>query len=89
MGSRGDCFDNAMAESFFATLECELLDKEKFQTRDQARAKVFDFIETYYNTQRRHSSLSVPGHGMQSPAGFERRWFLAQEADLLRNEYDS
>lgn len=81
MGSRGDCFDNAMAESFFATLECELLDKEKFQTRDEARAKVFDFIEAYYNTQRRHSSLRVPGLGMHSPAGFERRWFLAQDLD--------
>lgn len=58
MGSRGDCFDNAMAESFFATLECELLDKYRFQTRDQARAAVFDFIEGYYNTYRRHSELT-------------------------------
>ena len=85
MGSRGDCFDNAMAESFFATLECELLDKEKFQTRDQARAKVFDFIEAFYNTQRRHTSLSLPGLGMQSPAGFERQWFLVQKTEAVTN----
>ncbi len=89
MGSRGDCFDNAMAESFFATLECELLDQQSFRTRDQARTAVFDFIEAWYNTDRRHSALSVPGHGMQSPAGYERRWLQAQEADPLRNEYDS
>jgi putative transposase len=80
MGSRGDCFDNAMAESFFATLETELLDKYKFRTRETARLAVFDFIEAYYNTERRHSSLALPGLGMHSPAGFERRWFLAQGA---------
>lgn len=81
MGSRGDCFDNAMAESFFATLECELLDKQIFRTRDEARTAVFDFIEAWYNTDRRHSALSVPGHGMHSPAEFERRWFLAQATE--------
>ena len=81
MGSRGDCFDNAMAESFFATLECELLDKQIFRTRDEARRTVFDFIEAYYNTERRHSSLSLPGLGMQSPTKFELHWFLAQEAE--------
>jgi putative transposase len=64
MGSRGDCFDNAMAESFFATLECELLDRQTFHTRDQARMALFDFIEGFYNTFRRHSSLEVPGMGM-------------------------
>jgi putative transposase len=67
MGSVGDCFDNAMAESFFATLECELLDRSTFRTRDQARAAIFDFIEVFYNRQRRHSSL-----GNMSPAEFER-----------------
>ena len=80
MGSRGDCFDNAMAESFFATLECELLDRQTFHTRDQARMEVFDFIEGYYNTQRRHSALSLPGLGMQSPAKFELHWLKAREA---------
>jgi putative transposase len=83
MGSRGDCFDNAMAESFFATLECELLDQQIFRTRDQARTAVFDFIEAWYNTERRHSALSVVGHGMHSPAQFERRWFLAQEPNTV------
>lgn len=83
MGSRGDCFDNAMAESFFATLECELLDKQIFQTRDQARSAVFDFIEAYYNTERRHSALSLPGLGMHSPAKFELRWFMAREAERV------
>jgi len=80
MGSRGDCFDNAMAESFFATLECELLDRQIFRTRDEARSAIFDFIEAYYNTERRHSSLRLPGLGMLSPAKFERRWWMAQEA---------
>jgi len=47
MGSRGDCFDNATAESFFATLECELLDKQSFRTRDEARTALFDFIEAW------------------------------------------
>ena len=83
MGSRGDCFDNAMAESFFATLECELLDRQTFHTRAQARMEVFDFIEGYYNTQRRHSSLSLPGLGMQSPAKFELQWLKAREAERV------
>jgi putative transposase len=79
MGSRGDCFDNAMAESFFATLECELLDRQIFHTRDQARLALFDFIEGFYNTQRRHSALAWPGLGMLSPARFELQWMVAQE----------
>jgi putative transposase len=66
-----------MAESFFATLECELLDRHIFHTRAQARLAVFDFIEAFYNTERRHSSLSLPSLGMLSPAQFKLRWFLA------------
>jgi putative transposase len=69
MGTVGDCYDNAMAESFFATLECELIDRSTFETRNQARLAVFDFIEAFYNPWRRHSSL-----GNLSPAEFERRW---------------
>ena len=69
MGSVGDCFDNAMAESVFATLECELLDRNHFQTRDEARSAVFSWIEGWYNTHRRHSSL-----GYLSPQEFERRF---------------
>ena len=68
MGSVADCYDNAMCESFFATLECELLDRHSFRTRTEARMAVFDFIEGWYNPQRRHSSI-----GYVSPAVFERR----------------
>ena len=58
MGSVGDCFDNAMAESFFATLECELLARTTLSTHAEARAAIFEFIEGWYNTRRRHSALS-------------------------------
>jgi putative transposase len=69
MGSRGDCFDNAMAESFFATLECELLARHSFPTRNAARLALFDYIEGFYNTHRRHSALDY-----LSPLAYERRW---------------
>lgn len=68
MGSVGDAYDNAMCESFFATLECELLDQHRFQTQAEAKMAVFDFIEGFYNPRRRHSSL-----GQISPINFERR----------------
>lgn len=68
MGSVGDCFDNAMCESFFATLECELLDRHRFASQGEARLAVFDFIEGWYNTQRRHSALDY-----DSPMDYERR----------------
>ena len=68
MGSVGDCYDNALCESFFATLECELLDRRRFKTRAEAEMAIFDFIEAWYNPHRRHSSL-----GQQSPVNFERR----------------
>ena len=67
VGSVGDAYDNAMAESFFATLECELLDRRCFHTQAQAKLVVFEFIEGFYNPRRRHSSL-----GYRSPAAFER-----------------
>ena len=66
MGSVGDCYDNAMAESFFATLECELLDRRRFKTQAEARMATFAFIEGFYNPRRRHSAL-----GMVSPMAFE------------------
>ena len=68
MGSVGDCFDNAMCESFFATLECELIDRTTFRTHDEARLGLIDFIEGFYNTRRRHSSI-----GQRSPVQFENR----------------
>lgn len=67
MGSVGDCYDNAMCESFFATLECELLDRHRFTDRARAELAVFDFIEGFYNTRRRHSAI-----GYLAPAVFEQ-----------------
>ncbi len=66
MGSVGDAYDNAMCESFFATLECELLDRSRFRSRAEARLAIFEFIEGFYNRRRRHSAL-----GYQSPVAFE------------------
>jgi putative transposase len=68
MGTVGDAFDNAMAESFFASLECELIDRKTFKTRTEARLAVFTWIEGWYNPRRRHSAL-----GYLSPVNFERR----------------
>ena len=69
MGSVGDCYDNAMAESFFATLECELLARQSFPTQLAARTALFEYLEVFYNRQRRHSAL-----GYLSPVEYERRW---------------
>jgi putative transposase len=71
MGSVADCYDNAMAESLFATIECELFDQQpggRFSTRRDAKLAVFDYLEAFYNPRRRHSSL-----GQISPATFEAR----------------
>jgi putative transposase len=68
IGRRGDAFDNAVAESFFATLETELFDRRTFKNRDQARLEIFDFIEGFYNPHRRHSAL-----GYLSPERFEAK----------------
>ena len=68
MGSVGDCYDNALCESFFATLECELLARHSFRTRAEARMEVFGFIEGFYNPHRRHSSIDN-----LSPVNYERR----------------
>ena len=67
MGSKGDCFDNAVAESFFATLEKDLLRRRSFATRQDARTAVFDYIETFYNPIRLHSTL-----GYLSPVEYEK-----------------
>ena len=66
MGSRSDCYDNAVAESFFATLKKELIHRQSWPTRAELRTEVFDYIETFYNRERRHSTL-----GQHSPADYE------------------
>ena len=68
VGRKGECWDNAVAESFFATLELELIIKRDWRTRDEARRAIFKYIETWYNRQRRHSTL-----GNISPAAFEAK----------------
>ena len=67
MGSVGDAYDNAMAESFFASLECELIDRRVWRSFAQARMEIFTWIEGWYNPRRRHSGL-----GQKSPVNFER-----------------
>jgi putative transposase len=67
MGSVGDAYDNAMAESFFATLERELLGRRRFRSQAEAKMAVFEWIEGWYNPHRRHSGL-----GYRSPVNYER-----------------
>ena len=67
MGSVGDAYDNAMCESFFATLECELLERHRFRTQAEARLAVFEYLEGWYNPHRRHSALDY-----RSPVNYER-----------------
>ena len=80
MGTIGDCFDNALCESFFATLECELLDRETFHSPKDARQAVFAFIEGWYNPHRLHSALDYA-----SPIQFERYYlsFLDSPSSYL------
>ena len=66
MSAKGDCYDNAVAESFFATLEFELVMTHDWHTRAEARRAIFRYIETWYNRKRRHSTL-----GYVSPAEYE------------------
>jgi len=68
MGSVGDAYDNALCESFFATLECELIDRRRFRAQAEARMAVFAFIESWYNPRRRHSALDY-----LSPVDYEKR----------------
>jgi putative transposase len=67
MSRRGNCWDNAPMESFFASLKKELIHDEDYQTRGEARASVFEYIEVFYNRVRRHSAL-----GYQSPVEYEQ-----------------
>jgi putative transposase len=73
MGSVGDAYVNALCESFFATLECELLDRTRFKTQVDAPLARFDFIEAWYNPHRRHSALDY-----LSPINYERSHALMQ-----------
>jgi len=74
MGTVGDAYDNAMAESFFASLECELIARRTWKTKTEARLAIFTWIETWYNPRRRHSGL-----GQMSPINFERNEQTTQE----------
>ncbi len=75
MGSVGDCFDNAMAESFFATLKCELIDRVTMRDAREAKQELFSFIEGWYNPHRRHSSIDY-----FSPVEYERRYHDSHHA---------
>ena len=66
MSRRGDCWDNSVVESFFASLKKERVNRKTYPTRDAARADIFNYIEVFYNVRRRHSTL-----GQISPAEFE------------------
>lgn len=68
MSRNGDCYDNAVAESFFATLKKELVHDSDWKTREEARAALFEYIEVWYNRERRHSNL-----GYVSPTEYEER----------------
>jgi len=74
MGSVGDAYDNAMAESFFATLEREVIDRRTFRSQAEARMAIFTWLEGWYNPHRRHSSLAY-----SSPINYERK-MLAKAA---------
>ena len=76
MGSVGDCYDNALCESFFATLECELIERTCFHTYAMGRMEIFDYIEGWYNPHRRHSAINY-----QSPMNFERLHSLDSAAE--------
>jgi putative transposase len=80
MGTVGDAYDNAMAESFFATLECELIDRRVWKTHTEARLAIFTWIEAWYNPRRRHSSL-----GQMSPINFERQHAQRQKEQGTTN----
>ncbi len=79
MGSKGDCYDNAVCESFHASLEKDLLRRRSLRTRQEARTAVFDYIEAFFNRERLHSAL-----GYRSPAQYEHDYF--ERGDCLRED---
>jgi putative transposase len=84
MGSRGDCFDNAVLESFHASLKKDLIHRRSWPTKNDARTAVFDYIETFYNRRRRHSTL-----GMLSPVEFENSTLMDDGASLAASRLAS
>ena len=84
MGSRGDCFDNAVLESFHASLKKDLIHRRSWPTKAEARTAVFEYIETFYNRRRRHSRL-----GMLSPLEFENRTLVTGGASLAASRLAS
>jgi len=81
MGSRGDCYDNAVCESFHASLEKDLLRRRSLRTRQEARTAVFDYIEVFFNRERLHSTL-----GYRSPAEYEQDHHDRKETDCVRDD---
>jgi putative transposase len=77
MGSKGDCYDNAVAESFFATLKKEFIHRQTWPTKAELRTEVFDYIEIFYNRRRRHSTL-----GQLSPVEFEKMTGKEEQAEV-------
>ena len=75
MSRKGDCWDNAVAESFFGSLKTERVFFTNYKTREEARRDIVDYIEMFYNSKRRHSYL-----GYLSPKVFEERWLLKKAA---------
>jgi putative transposase len=84
MGSRGDCFDNAVLESFHASLKKDLIHRRSWPTKAETRTAVFDYIEAFYNRRRRHSTLA-----MLSPAEFENRTLGTDGASLAASRLAS
>jgi len=84
MGSRGDAYDNAVAESFFATLKKELIHRQSWPTKRQLGSAVFEYIEAFYNRERRHSTL-----GMLSPHEYEELLYAEQNQEVPRKESKS
>lgn len=82
MGTVGDAYDNAMAESFFATLECELIERRSWKTKTEARLALFTYIEGWYNPRRRHSAI-----GQMSPAKFEAACDQERRTPALHREH--
>jgi putative transposase len=84
MGSKGDCFDNAVAESFFATLKKELVHRRSWPTRHELTSEIFEYIEAFYNRVRRHSTL-----GMLAPLQFENRTLTPDGASFAASRLRS